>query len=236
MLTIILRSVKISRVKGAVMEIEEEIISDTDEHPESYGDVIVERLSARTSVTRLAKLTGLSQNIITYVFASAYFVVGVLCVTITEHITHYLPYIVGSIMVVFGVCQFVLALVRREYRQVKTNETASSPIIAALGVMIICEHANPQSNWPITFIAIVWGMLGLFEGAHAFNHALSRIANGGRSIFFIIRGVIECLVAFMLLYQPSNHDIHIFHIIVFGFNMIFDAVTMLPPVKAFLSK
>ena len=79
-------------------------------------------------------------------------------------------------------------------------------------------------------------MLGLFEGAHAFNHALSRIANGGRSIFFIIRGVIECLVAFMLLYQPSNHDIHIFHIIVFGFNMIFDAVTMLPPVKAFLSK
>ena len=181
------------------MEIEEEIISDTDEHPESYGDVIVERLSARTSVTRLAKLTGLSQNIITYVFASAYFVVGVLCVTITEHITHYLPYIVGSIMVVFGVCQFVLALVRREYRQVKTNETASSPIIAALGVMIICEHANPQSNWPITFIAIVWGMLGLFEGAHAFNRK-----RGQKHIFYYQgRDRVPCRVyAFIPALQP----------------------------------
>ncbi|MDE6441502.1 MAG: DUF308 domain-containing protein [Clostridia bacterium] len=206
-----------------------------DEKPESYGDAIIEGFSAHTNVHRMAKLTGLSQGVVTYIFAVIYFIVGVLCVTITDTITHTLPYIVGSMMIVIGIGQFIIALIRREYRQTKTNQTATSLIITALGVMIIIEHINPQSDWPITFISIIWGVLGLFEAAHAFNHALSRIANSERCVYYLIKGLIECIVAFMLLYQPDNHDIHRFHIIVFGANLIFDSITMLPPLKAFFT-
>lgn len=203
--------------------------------PFSYGDFIVEEFSAENNVPRVARITGLSTGVVTYIFAAAYLVVGVLCIALTERVTSALPYIVGGLMILIGLWQFITALIHREYRQTKTNQTAMSLIVIALGVMIILEHLDPESNWAITFISIVWGIIGLFEGAHAFNHAFKRIANSERSVFYLIKGIVECAVAFMLLYQPDDHDIHHFHIIVFGINLIWDAVTMIPFVKTFLS-
>lgn len=200
------------------------------------GDALIEELSLKHSVSKMARATGISVKIINYLCAAVYFVVGVLCVSITGIITHVLPYIVGSLMITVGTVQFIIALVRHEYRSVSTNRTASSLIIAALGVMIIAESVKPDSVWAITFISIVWGVLGLFEGAHAFNHAFARMANSQRSAFYLVKGFVEVAVAFMLLYQPGNHDIHTFHIIVFGINLIIDSVTMLPAVKKFLQR
>lgn len=201
-----------------------------------YGDAIVEGLSFKNNVPRVAKLTGIPAKIINYIFSAIYFTVGVLCVSITEIITHVLPYIVGSLMISVGAVQFIVAMIQHEYRSSSTNKTASSLIIAALGVMVIVESVKPDSTWAITFISIVWGVLGLFEGAHAFNLAFSRLANSQRSAFYLVKGLVEVIVAFMLLYQPDNHDIHTFHIIVFGINLIIDAVTMLPAVRDFLRR
>ena len=182
-----------------------EILSEGDRV--GCGDAIVEEFSIKNKITGVAQATGISAKIVNYIFAAIYFVVGVLCVSITEIITHVLPYIVGSLM-----------------------------ITAALGVMIIVESVKPDSVWAITFISIVWGVLGLFEGAHAFNHAFARMANSQRSAFYLVKGFVEVAVAFMLLYQPGNHDIHTFHIIVFGINLMIDAITMLPAVKKFLQR
>ena len=206
-----------------------------EEKPRSYGDFIVEEFSAENNVPRVARATGIPAAVVTYLFSAIYLIVGVLCVSITNQVSHVLPYIVGAMMVIIGVWQFIQAIVRKEYRQVTTNQTATSLIITALGIMIFIEHLNPESDWAITFISIVWGILGLFEGAHAFNHAFKRIANSERCVFYLIKGIVEVVVAFMLLYQPEDHDIHRFHIIVFGINLIFDAITMLPPVKLFLT-
>lgn len=211
-----------------------EILSEGDRV--GCGDAIVEEFSIKNKITGVAQATGISAKIVNYIFAAIYFVVGVLCVSITEIITHVLPYIVGSLMITVGTVQFIIALVRHEYRSVSTNRTASSLIIAALGVMIIVESVKPDSVWAITFISIVWGVLGLFEGAHAFNHAFARMANSQRSAFYLVKGFVEVAVAFMLLYQPGNHDIHTFHIIVFGINLMIDAITMLPAVKKFLQR
>ena len=73
-------------------------------------------------------------------------------------------------------------------------------------------------------------------GAHAFNHAFSRIARSERCVYYLGKGVIEVILAFILLYEPSHPDHIPLHIIVFGVQMIFDAVTMFPPLKEFLSR
>lgn len=214
--------------------------SDYAEKPKeivrSYGDVLVEEFSAKQNVPRVAKLTGLPQKVVAYVFSVAYITVGILCVCLTEQITKILPYIVGGLMVAIGVTRFIIALIRKEYRTLETNQTATSLLAAALGVVVILEHLDPDSNWAIVFISIVWGLWGLFEGAHAFNHAFKRIAEHERCIYYLLKGVIECAVAFMLLYQPEAHDIHHFHIIVFGVNLIFNGVTMMPFLKKILAK
>lgn len=214
---------------------EEEAAATEAVHTHSYGDFIIEEFSAETNVPRVAKWTKLPATVVSYAFALAYLAVGILCVTITDSITEILPYIVGAMMVVIGVGRFIVALVQKEYKHLKTNRTATSLIVAALGVMIIFQQLDATNDSAVMLISVVWGILGLFEGARAFNHAFKRIANSERCVFYLIKGLMECVVAFMLLYRPDSHDAHHFHIIVFGANLIFDSILMIPRVKAFLA-
>lgn len=199
---------------------------------ESYGDHIVREFSAESGVSKFSKIAKLPENTVTYIFAALYFAVGVVCVSIPALLISVLPYIVGGMMILIGAVRFIMALLTREYRHVKTNRTATSLILAALGIMIIIQHFRADDA-AITFIAIVWGIFGLFEGAYAFNHAFKRIVNAERAVYYILKGLVEVAVAFLLLYDPSNHDTHNLHIIVFGCNLILDSVTMLPFVKNF---
>ena len=205
-----------------------------EEKTASYGDYIVEEFSAENNANRVAKITKLPAHIATYCVSALSVIVGILCVALTSHITEILPYIVGGMMTVAGMVQFVIAIVQKEYKHLKTNRTATSFIVFSLGIMIILQKIDPESD-PVMLISVVWGMLGLFEGAHAFNHALKRISNSERCVFYFLRGIVECSVAFMLLYHPESHNVHFFHIMVFGINLIFDGITMLPPVKSFLA-
>lgn len=206
-----------------------------EEKTQSYGDFIIEEFAAETNVPRVAKITKLPVNVVTYGFSVIYFIVGVLCIAITDRVTEVLPYVVGVMMTVIGIVRFIIALVQHEYRHLKTNQTATSLIMAFLGIMIIIQELDAQNDSAIMLISVVWGILGLFEGAHAFNHAFKRIANSERCIYYLIKGIVECVVAFMLLYEPTDHNMHDVHIIVFGINLIFDAITMIPQVKTFLS-
>lgn len=210
--------------------------NDDEERAGGYADTIIEEFSAASTVTRVTKLTRLSPDLVSYFIAAAYFIIGVLCVAITEKVMAALPYIVGTMMSVVGIVQFIIALVHREYRDVKTNKTATALIAAALGILIIIQELDEGNNSAIMLISVVWGILGLFEAAHAFNHALSRISHGEPCVFFILKGLVELVVAFYLLYKPDSHEAHFYHILVFGINLIFDAITMLPPVKKFMAR
>lgn len=217
------------------LEVSEDDFTDEEERTEGFVDAILEGFSVETNVSRMSKITRLPEHIAIYVIAAVYLTLGILCVSITNEITEILPYLVGGMMVLIGVIRFIIALVNHEYRHLKTNQTASSLIVTALGIMVIVQQILPDNNSAITFIAIVWGILGLFEGAHALNHAFKRISNSERCVYFLIRGMLELVVAFMLLYNPQNEEIHHFHIIVFGINLIVDAITMIPKVKEFLT-
>lgn len=202
---------------------------------ENIPELMVEGLSAEQNVSRLAVLTKLPKNIAAYIVAAVYFVVGVLCVSITNYITEALSYIVGSMMALVGLGGFILSLIRRDYKSIKTNKIATYLLTLALGIMLLLEETL-QIGDPVMFISIVWGVFGLFEGAHAFNHAITRIANSERCVYFIIKGIAECAVAFMMLYRPESHEAHFFHIVVFGISLLIDAFTMIPKIKEFLSK
>lgn len=201
----------------------------------SYSGSIIEEFSTESTVSRVTGLLKIPEHIATYIFSAIYLAVGILCVSVTKKIIDILPYIVGGMMILIGTVRFILALKNREYRHTKTNRTATSLILTALGIMIIIQHLQPENESAITFISISWGILGLFEGAHAFNHAFKRIANSERCVYYLIKGIIEVVVAFLLLYDPGNHETHMVHIFIFGLNLIFDSITMLPQVKGFLA-
>ena len=196
-----------------------------------YGDFLIEEFSADSSAKKISSVTHISERKIKFVLSAVYFVVGVLCVSLTNYIYSAFPYIVGGMAAAFGLGQFVIAVIQKEYVHTHSNKTASSLVMMALGVLIMVEHSAA-----FTIIAVAWGFLGLMEGAHAFNHAFSRIARSERCIYYLGKGVIEVILAFILLYEPS-HPGHIpLHIIVFGVQMIFDAFTTFPPLKEYLAR
>ena len=195
----------------------------------AYGDFIVEGFSVESNVKKVSKYIRLPEKVAKYILAVLYLAVGVLCAVIPERIEVALPYIVGGAMAAVALTRFIFAIVEKEYRNTNTNKTAGSLIALGLSIMIIIEH-----QWAHTFIPIVWGVLGLFEGAHAFNHAISRISRGMRCSYYIIKGIIEVVVAFLLLYEPEQYGE--LHIIVFGVSLILDGITTLPFVKKFVAK
>ncbi len=196
-----------------------------------YGDFIIEEFSAESSAHKIALATHISERKIKFALSAVYLIVGVLCVSITEYIQYAFPYIVGGMAAGFGLVQFIIAVIQREYVHTHSNKTASSLVMMALGLLIMVEHSAA-----FTIITVAWGFLGLMEGAHAFNHAFSRIARSERCIYYLGKGIIELILAFLLLYEPGDsHHIYL-HIIVFGVQMIFDAFTTFPPLKEYLSR
>lgn len=195
----------------------------------AYGDFLVEEFSAENTAKKVTNLTKLSEVTVNYVLSAVYLIVGVLCVSLTSYIGGAFSYIVGAFMAAIGLGQFVIAVKTKEFVHTNSNKTAMSLILMALAVLILIEKSSAD-----TIIAIAWGFLGLLEGAHAFNHAFSRIARSERCAYYLVKGIIEAVLAFMLLYDPVNHlELHIF---IFGVNLIFDAVTMFPPFKNYVSR
>jgi hypothetical protein len=133
-------------------------------------------------------------------------------------------------MALLGLWQFVGAIKTKEYVHTHSNKTATSLIMMGLSALIIVEAESAD-----LIIAVAWGIIGLFEAAHAFNHAFSRIARSERSIYYITKGVIELSLAFILLHDPLGDHLSM-HIFVLGINFIVDAITMFPPIKMYLSQ
>lgn len=195
----------------------------------SYGDMLIEEFSVESHIHKVVKYAKIPEKVAHYLLAALYLTVGVLCVVMPRHIEFALPYIVGGGLAAGALVTFVFAVITKEYRSTFTNKTAMSVILMGLSVMLILEH-----DWAHTFIPIVWGVLGLLEGAHAFNHALSRISRGMRPAYYIIKGVIEVAIAFLLLYRPEQYGE--LHIIVFGVSLLVDGITAVPFIKEFVSR
>lgn len=193
------------------------------------GDFLLEEFTPHVNARAVRKLAHIREDTVMYFLSAAYIVIGILCLAITDHMAYALPYIVGAMMAVVGILRFIFAVRNREYVHTESNKTASSIILMALSVIILIDR-----EWASVFIPTVWGILGLFESAHAFNHALSRIARGMNSAYYLVKGIIELALAFLLLYDPIHH-LNI-HIIIFGVQIIFRGAMAIPALKRRLSR
>jgi len=195
----------------------------------TYGDRIIDDFSVESQAKSANKHVKIPETAAKYVLSVLYIALGAVCAAIPARIESVLPYVVGGGLLAISLVRFIFAIIEKEYRNTKSNRTASALILIGLSVMILIEH-----EWAHTFIPIVWGVLGLCEGAHAFNHALSRISRGMRSSYYIIKGIVEVAVAFLLLYKPEEYGE--LHIIVFGVSLIIDGITTLPALKKLFTK
>lgn len=215
-------------IDGAVARREVEALVGGEEEEENgvdgigaCSDFIVHQLSIENNVEKLHRGLKLREDVASYIVGILYILAGAACIILPHQIEHVLPYVVGGVMLLVSLIQFVFAIINKEYKRTNTNKTASSLILMGLGVLIVC-----RPEWAHSFIIIMWGVLGLCEGAMAFNHALARISKGMRCSYYIIKGIVEVAVAFLLLYDSNTYGV--LHIIIFGISLAIDGIVVLP--------
>ena len=138
---------------------------------------------------------------------------GVACLVLTEQISRALPFILGGNMALIGLNHIVCGLWTEEYQSRETKFTANGIVYLALGVVILCHFQNADS-----VIGSVWGMLGLMKGSESLNAALYSPAHKEHFVLEGLRSVIELVLGFLLLLDPSATVQH--HVFLLGLELI----------------
>jgi len=195
----------------------------------SKADFLVEDFAPVNNAKSVSHLTRIPEKAVMYCTAALYIILGAVCAVFSNKIEGVLPYVVGIALCVFSVVRFTLAISDKEYKSTSSNKTVSSLILLGLAIMILIER-----EWAHTFIPIAWGVWGLVEGAEAFNHALSRIIRHKNCVYYIIKGITEVVIAFLLIYKPERYGE--LHILIFGISLMLDGIVLLPFVHRFVTK
>ena len=154
-------------VDGADIEVEAHTLVGEEQSEEAleeisitdfgtYGDRIIDDFSVESQAKSANKHIKIPETAAKYVLSVLYIALGAVCATIPARIESVLPYVVGGGLLAISLVRFIFAIIEKEYRNTKSNRTASALILIGLSVMILIEH-----EWAHTFIPIVWGVLGL---------------------------------------------------------------------------
>ena len=138
---------------------------------------------------------------------------GAVCILLTGQVYRALPYILGIGMVLIGVNCTVCGLWTGEYRNKETKLTAKGIVYIALGLVILHHRANADA-----VIGSIWGVLGLMKGSEALNEALYRLSRKESFAALAIQAVIEVVLGFLLLTDPSSAVRH--HVLLLGLELL----------------
>ena len=178
--------------------------------------------------------------------------IGLLCLFWPEEAAHYLPYVLGAVMILSGAAGIVVAAgkelkgrgedggkfaaaKRDENRAAtapylgreETIETAdvgeeghrSSRSVGTAIVMcvlggVILVHGSSS----ISFVGVMWGLLGLYKAGEEFDEIIHRIRGGHRFVFKLAFSIFELVLAVLLILHPFANIDH--HMILLGLELI----------------
>lgn len=146
-------------------------------------------------------------------FALLLMLAGVACLLFTTQIHTALPYILGILMVVWGLGRIVRGIVTGEFRKEETKLTANGIVYLLLGAVILWHHANADE-----VIGSIWGLLGLIKGSEVLNAAICAYAMKKPFIRGMLQAAIELVLGLLLLVDPNSSVRH--HVFILGLELV----------------
>lgn len=194
--------------------------------------------------------------------------IGLLCLFWPEESAHYLPYVLGVVMILSGAGGIIVAITRQlkerneallrqpiskgkvvgtaaiatasaggtadETASAKTAAIKTTPVkkagesdradersrsvgtaivMCVLGGVILAHGASS-----ISFVGVMWGLLGLYKAGDEFDEIIHRIKTKRRFIVKLAFAVFELVLAVLLILHPFANIDH--HIILLGLELI----------------
>lgn len=138
--------------------------------------------------------------------------VGIACLVAPEPVAGKLPYVLGAVMLFVGIADIVTDIINRPPDAGKIS-VGTDVVMIVLGAVSILNAAES-----VTFIAIMWGLLGLEKAAGELDESIGARHAGDRWIAPAITGGFELVLGTLLLIDPIASIGH--HVLLLGLELI----------------
>ena len=153
--------------------------------------------------------------------AAVVFLLGILCLLLSETILFSLPYILSGLLFLLSIDNLYEALKNRRFDEQDTDEIANAIIFLALSIVVQLRAEDSE-----IIIGAIWGILGLFLASRNISHALYSLINKkGRvpgHILHLLHAGLSIAISLALLLDPEEH-LH-FHVYILGLELVDYAV------------
>ena len=156
-----------------------------------------------------------------FFFAGVVFLMGVLCLILSDVIFFSLPFLLSGLLFLLAVDNLYEAFKNHEFNEEDTDEIANTIIFLALAIVVLFK-----SDDSAIIIGAIWGILGLFLASGNISHALYEIINKkGRTaghVFHLLHAGLSIAISIALLLDPEEHLY--LHVYILGLELVDYAV------------
>ncbi len=123
---------------------------------------------------------------------------GLLFIFFAPYLTNYIEYLVGSVLVIFGIVMFAHAIRTKAYANPETHNTAFSLIMLICGVIVFFKEQEDC----LTLLGIAWGLYSIISSMDSLTELFYQMANRETFILVAIDSAVALLLAILLLWDP----------------------------------
>lgn len=134
--------------------------------------------------------------------------VGAVCILIPRMVGQYLPWLLGSIMIITGASDLFFTIKEHRYKK-----KAASVILLIMGICFLLAKEKT-----VLLMAITWGLLGLQEVNDELEMILKQRDQGKRIFKASIFTCLKLILALALIFEPTEK--FYFHIVLLGVEII----------------
>ncbi len=164
-----------------------------------------------------------------YIKFFIFLTLGTLILIFNETLIGYIPHLVGSIMLLYGIEDSIVKLCLKEINE-DIGKAIDNLLIIMLGI-ILFFLTDPSK---FTIVCIIWSTWSILrEGWEIKEKAIEKSNSLVLSIVNIIESIVVIVFAVMLIFSPTEHHAH-FHIILLGIELILEVV--FPAIDKYASK
>ncbi|MBO4873302.1 MAG: hypothetical protein J5496_07795 [Lachnospiraceae bacterium] len=154
-------------------------------------------------------------------FAAVVFLMGVLCLILSDVIYYSLPYLLSGLLFLLAVDNLYEAFKNHEFNEEDTDEIANAIIFLALAIVVLFKVGESA-----IIIGAIWGILGLFLAARNISHSLYELIHKQGSaaghILHLMHAALSTGISIALLLDPAEH-LHL-HVYILGLELVDYAV------------
>ena len=155
-------------------------------------------------------------KIIKFIF---YILLGVLILIFNAALLEYVPFLVGSIMILYGVEDTILKLFLKEFRE-DITKSVDNFLIIMLGIIMFFLN-KPEHFVPACIIWATWSILR--EEWEIKEKAIEQSNSLVIAIINVIESIVLIVFSILLIFSPTEHHAHV-HIILLGIELMLEVI------------